>query len=114
MLAQKEGKKSREAELMVAVNALAEAIPRIETGVEEFDPTDMPPPPEQFHLSPEALAEVTGGIHQGSSAAQSPVSPSSAKAQPPDPAVAAIAKAASSTVASKESLTARIQILKVS
>ncbi|KAL5963663.1 Coiled-coil and C2 domain-containing protein 1-like [Taenia solium] len=112
VLAQKEGKKSREAELMVAVNALAEAIPRIESGVEEFDPTDMPPPPEQFHLPPETLAEVTEGIQQGPSAAQSLVSPPLAKTQPPDPAIAAIAKAASSTVASKESLTARIQILK--
>ncbi|VDM18438.1 unnamed protein product [Hydatigera taeniaeformis] len=111
-LAQKEGKKSREAELMVAVNALVEAIPRIESGVEEFDPSDMPPPPEHFHLPPEALAEVTGGIQQSPSTDQSPVSAPLAKAQPSDPTVAAIAKAASSTVASKESLTARIQILK--
>ncbi|KAL5107622.1 Coiled-coil and C2 domain-containing protein 1-like [Taenia crassiceps] len=112
VLAQKEGKKSREAELMVAINALAEAIPRIESGAEEFDPTDMPPPPEQFHLSPEALAEVTEGIQQGPSAAQSSMSPPLAKVQPPDPTIAALAKAASSTVASRESLAARIQILK--
>ncbi|KAH9280917.1 Coiled-coil and C2 domain-containing protein 1-like [Echinococcus granulosus] len=112
VLAHKEGKKPREAELMVAINALAEAIPRIESGVEQFDPADMPPPPEQFHLPPEALAEVTEGIQQGSSAAQSSASPPLGKGQPLDPTVAAITKVASSTVASRESLTARIQILK--
>ncbi|CDS39407.1 CC2D1B protein [Echinococcus multilocularis] len=112
VLAHKEGKKPREAELMVAINALAEAIPRIESGVEQFDPADMPPPPEQFHLPPETLAEVTEGIQQGPSAAQSSTSPPLGKGQPLDPTVAAITKVASSTVASRESLTARIQILK--
>lgn len=107
----------REAELMVAVNALVESIPQIESGIEEFDPNDMPPPPDKFSLPPEALAEVIGGVQQDGSASSSPqpqLPPPSVQIQRPDPAVAAITKVASSTVVSKESLLARMQLLKVS
>uniref|UniRef100_A0A5K3FM47 C2 domain-containing protein n=1 Tax=Mesocestoides corti TaxID=53468 RepID=A0A5K3FM47_MESCO len=103
-LAKTKGNKLREKELMVAVDALAGSIPLIESGVEQFDPADMPPPPEQFSLPPEALAELSAEPQSGTSTAPAPP-------QPVDPAMAAIAKAASSTVATKESLTARIQLL---
>ncbi|VDN96098.1 unnamed protein product [Rodentolepis nana] len=114
-LAQKEGNKRREIELMVAVNALVESIPQIESGVEEFDEDSMPPPPDQFSLPPDVLAEVIGSAQTPPSNDTQSATPSAPTVQPQrvDPAVAALAKVAASTVASKESLMARIQMLKV-
>ncbi len=93
---------------MVAVNALEDAIPPIEQGREQFDPDDMPPPPDQFSLPPGALEEMAAETQPGA--------PTPAPAAQPqvDPATEAIAKAAASAVASKASLSARIQLLKVS
>lgn len=98
-------------ELMVAVNALTESIPQIESGQEEFEEDSMPPPPNEFSLDPEVLAEI-----MGSSAAppQAPAAPQPPQPQKVDPAVAALTKIAASTVASKDSLMARIQMLRVS
>nr|CDS34433.1 CC2D1B protein [Hymenolepis microstoma] len=113
-VAQKEGDKRREVELMVAVNALVESIPQIESGVEEFDEDSMPPPPHQFSLPPDVLAEVLGSAQTPSNHPQPATTPAAPTLQPQrvDPAVAALTKVAASTVASKESLMARIQMLK--
>ncbi|KAM3175393.1 hypothetical protein ACTXT7_008633 [Hymenolepis weldensis] len=113
-VAQKEGNKTREMELMVAVNALVESIPQIESGIEEFDEDSMPPPPDQFFLPPDVLAEIMGGAQTPPSNQPQSPTPSASALQPQgvDPAVAALAKVAASTMASKESLMARIQMLK--
>lgn len=108
-MAEKEGNKRRATELMVAVNALVESIPQIESGVEEFDPDSMPPPPDQFSLPADVLEEVMGNAQSSPSTGAPP-----SQLQKTDPAVAALTKAASSTVVSNESLMARIQMLKVS
>ncbi|VDL93081.1 unnamed protein product [Schistocephalus solidus] len=97
--AHKSGDLARAKQLMVAVKALDEAIPRIEAGEEPFDAEeDMPPPPDEF-------APASGQSQPSSQTEQHPQS-SSVASSGSGPLAAAY-----SPVVSKESLTARITIL---
>uniref|UniRef100_A0A0X3PJP8 C2 domain-containing protein n=1 Tax=Schistocephalus solidus TaxID=70667 RepID=A0A0X3PJP8_SCHSO len=99
--AHKSGDLARAKQLMVAVKALDEAIPRIEAGEEPFDAEeDMPPPPDEF-------APASGQSQPSSQTEQHPQS-SSVASSGSGPLAAAY-----SPVVSKESLTARITILQM-
>lgn len=83
---------------MVAVNAMQEVV---DAGEHAFDAECMPPPPDQFHLQSEEDEETNQ---------PGPSNPN----QSPDAQVTnMIPPAATSDVASKESLSGRITFLRV-
>lgn len=95
---------------MVAVQSIEEAIPAIESGRDTFDPDDMPPPPDQFSIPPEVLAEMNASASTTAASGQGPAATAQA---PVDPEIEAMVQAAASKIASKASLTARIRLIQV-